>query len=297
MLPITFCDKFHKGFIYNMLDISGHLRPIRRDLGFENNEKNYEINCCGYQYIDDTDFIRNRPLGRLDFQIIYLHHGRAVVKTAAGKNEIKAGTIIVYYPHEPQYYKYYSADIAEDYWIHFTGAEALYLMRKYALNPGIYTIGVRNRLCSVFKEIMVELQLKNDGFEEIVNNLFQTLPPLIRRYIANSQGDLDLDKRFETLILLLNDSYQKNWTVKEMAGVCHLSSSRFIHYFKERKGIAPLHFLIELRIAKAKEMMLNSSLNVTQVARLIGYNDPLYFSRIFKKVTGISPRSFLHING
>lgn len=280
-----------------MIDISGHLRSVRRDSGFENSEKPYEINCCGYQYIDDTDFIRDRPNGRLDFQIIYLHHGRALVKAAGLKKEIEAGTIIVYYPHEPQYYRYISSQAAEDYWIHFTGTEAMALMQQYGLTSGVYTVGIRNRLCSVFKDIMIELQLKNEGFADIVSNLFLTIPPLIRRYISNSHGDLDLDRRFDRLILLLNDSYHKSWNIDEMAAVCHLSASRFIHYFKERKGIAPLHFLIEIRIQKAKEMMLNSSLNIKQVAQLVGYSDPLYFSRIFKKITGISPRRFQRISG
>lgn len=280
-----------------MIDISGHLRSIRRDSGFENRQKQYEINCCGYQYIDDTDFIRSRPDGRLDYQIIYLHKGRALVRTGEQNQEIKAGSILVYYPHEVQYYRYYATQAVEDYWIHFTGTEVKKLLHKYGLLSGIYTVGVHNRLCSLFKEIMVELQLKNEGFEDIVSNLFQTLPPLIRRYVSNGSKDLDLDRRFDRLVLLLNDSYQKNWTVDEMAAVCHLSASRFIHFFKERKGIAPLHYLIEIRIQKAKEMMLNSSLNVKQVAQLVGYSDPLYFSRIFKKVTGLSPRRFLHISG
>ena len=77
-----------------------------------------------------------------------------------------------------------------------------------------------------------------------------------------------------------------------MAQYCHLSSDYFLHQFKENTGSSPIQFLYNLRIEKAKELLLTEGLTVSEVAALVGYNNPLYFSRIFKKATGVSPKRF-----
>ncbi|MDE7068124.1 MAG: helix-turn-helix domain-containing protein, partial [Schaedlerella arabinosiphila] len=64
--------------------------------------------------------------------------------------------------------------------------------------------------------------------------------------------------------------------------------------FKQRMGVPPMQFLSRLRIEKAKEFLTANSMSVSTVARLVGYDDPLYFSRVFRKSTGIAPHKFYH---
>lgn len=280
-----------------MIDVSGHYRNVRRDKGFENKDKPLEINCCGYQLFDGDDFFRDRPNGIVDYQIIYLHKGRGDFYTKDGMKSCGPGNVVIYRPNERQYYKYFGSTISEDYWVHFTGYDCQSILDEYNLKSGVIYTGKHETLCRVFKEIMVELQLKKPCFMQIAKGKFLTLLPFIKRFSELQNIDNDLDSRFDKLVIELNDSYNENWDVTKMATLCNMSTSRFQHFFKEKNNIPPMRYLIELRIAKAREMMLNSSLNIKQVALLVGYEDPLYFSRLFTKVTGLSPSSFIKKNG
>lgn len=279
-----------------MIDVSGHYRRIRRDIGFENLNVSLEINCCGYQLFDGEDFFRDRPKGRLDFQIIYLHKGRAEFFLNEQIIECGPGNIIIYKPAEIQYYKYFGANFSEDYWVHFTGFDCQKILDESELKGGIIHIGEHEILCRIFKEIMIELQLKKPFYMEIAKAKFLSLLPYIQRFANQQKTAADLDSRFDKLVLELNDSYNKDWDVSKMAALCNMSASHFQHFFKEKNKIPPMRYLIELRLAKAREMMQNSSLNIKQVASLVGYEDPLYFSRLFTKFTGQSPTSFIKKN-
>jgi AraC-like DNA-binding protein len=74
--------------------------------------------------------------------------------------------------------------------------------------------------------------------------------------------------------------------------VAGLSGSRFFALFKFATGWTPIHFFIRLRIQFACELLRNKNLRVKEIAGLLGYNDPLYFSRVFNSVTGMAPSRF-----
>ena len=77
-----------------------------------------------------------------------------------------------------------------------------------------------------------------------------------------------------------------------MADYCKLSQSSFSHMFKDRMGMSPMHYLNYQRIEKAKDFLLSNSMTISNISRLVGFDDPLYFSRVFKKYTGASPQAY-----
>ena len=115
---------------------------------------------------------------------------------------------------------------------------------------------------------------------------------MIERYYQSQFDSTDNSAMIERLIVELNKSYMDPWSIASMAQYCHLSSDYFSHQFKENTGSSPIQFLYNLRIEKAKELLLTEGLTVSEVAALVGYKDPLYFSPIFKKATGVSPKRF-----
>ncbi len=62
--------------------------------------------------------------------------------------------------------------------------------------------------------------------------------------------------------------------------------------FKKFCSTTPMDFLADVRIREAKKLLQNANLNISQVSFRVGYIDPLYFSKVFKKKTGMTPRSF-----
>ena len=71
-----------------------------------------------------------------------------------------------------------------------------------------------------------------------------------------------------------------------------LSQSRFMYLFRERFGMAPKEYQTNLRIGNAKTLLITTRLPISEVGAMSGYSDPLYFSRVFKKHTGQSPKQY-----
>lgn len=62
--------------------------------------------------------------------------------------------------------------------------------------------------------------------------------------------------------------------------------------FKKKTGYTYIHFLINIRMEKAKELLLDKNMNVAKVCHCVGYNNVQHFSRIFEKIVGVKPSSF-----
>ncbi len=276
-----------------MIDISGHLRDVRRDVGFEDTERSLLVNCSGYQFFNKSRYSRNRPDGRFDYLIIYLYSGKANFLVDGIMQEAKPGDIILYRPHKEQFYEFFGESQTQNYWIHFTGNSVEKIISENFEDNVFFNIGVHQKMASTFDTIRDELLLKARNFEDIVSLQFNLLMKLISRYKSATNDEGAKQSIFNDLILTLNDTYHEAWNVDRMAELCNMSKSRFLHLFKEHKGVSAMQFLIKLRLDKAKELMINSSFSIQDVAELVGYNDPLYFSRLFKKVNGCSPRDYI----
>lgn len=77
-----------------------------------------------------------------------------------------------------------------------------------------------------------------------------------------------------------------------MARAAGLSRFHFLRRFKRATGTTPWRYLIELRLAKAKNLLIDPACSVAEAARLAGFTDPAYFSRLFRKRTGVTPRAY-----
>ena len=86
--------------------------------------------------------------------------------------------------------------------------------------------------------------------------------------------------------------YSKNHPLSFYADSLKLSVSRFSHIFKSAIGKTPLMYITEIRISKAKELLLNTNLTMGEIAELTGFSSQNYFIRVFKKHTGISPKRY-----
>ncbi|MGI6010067.1 MAG: AraC family transcriptional regulator [Ruminococcus sp.] len=96
-------------------------------------------------------------------------------------------------------------------------------------------------------------------------------------------------------LVFLEKNFQKTLTVKEIADVSSLSESYFRTVFKEVTGLSPLDYLNRIRVVKALEYIQGDGLSISDAAAKAGILDVNYFSRLFKKIIGHSPRYFKKI--
>lgn len=83
-----------------------------------------------------------------------------------------------------------------------------------------------------------------------------------------------------------------NVTLAELAALCRLSPHHFCRAFKASTGLPPHRYQIILRMERARDLLTNSSLPVSEISVAVGYEDPAYFSRLFARETGKSPSSW-----
>ncbi len=94
----------------------------------------------------------------------------------------------------------------------------------------------------------------------------------------------------------IEDNFQKNISIEDIAGVCGLNRSYFGKIFKDVIGRTPQEFLLNYRMIKATELLKLSRLSIGDISVAVGYDNPLHFSRAFKKIYGVSPRNWRNEN-
>lgn len=273
-----------------MIDNAGYLYPEKRDMGREDLHVPIAINCCGSKRFFTRDYLRQRPGGRLDYQLLYVYSGTGHYLFSDGWRTMETGSLVLYRPGEPQGYCYYAEESPEIYWIHFTGSEILSQLERFQIHTGM--IGKSPELKSLFDEIISELQLKNMHFSDFLSCDFKRLLMMIDRtrdhYLCPSHNNSSLNR----LILHLNRTYMEPWTISSMAEFCYLSPDYLAHLFKEVTNLSPIRYLNQLRVEKAEELLAVTDLQIQEIATLVGYPDSLYFSRTFKKLTGQAPLTY-----
>jgi AraC-like DNA-binding protein len=87
-------------------------------------------------------------------------------------------------------------------------------------------------------------------------------------------------------------NYMKKLTLDEIAGQVHLNPQYFSVLFKRETGESAITYLTNIRVEHAKLLLKDTSIPINEVARRVGYDDPDYFSRLFRKANGITPRQY-----
>ncbi|MGP8201688.1 MAG: helix-turn-helix transcriptional regulator [Limisphaerales bacterium] len=80
--------------------------------------------------------------------------------------------------------------------------------------------------------------------------------------------------------------------VANLAQTAHLSASHFFALFKRWTGFSPIDYFIRLRMEEAGRLLVDANMSVKETAATLGYDDPFYFSRVFKSVHGMAPSDY-----
>ena len=101
-----------------------------------------------------------------------------------------------------------------------------------------------------------------------------------------------LDSQMDTAITYFNTNYNRAINVEEYASSIGMSISWFIRSFKKYTGSTPIQFITSLRMTNAQVLLETTSYSINEIAGIVGYNNPLYFSRLFHKQKGCSPSEY-----
>lgn len=110
------------------------------------------------------------------------------------------------------------------------------------------------------------------------------------RFAENAEKPY-VSHRISSLMAELETRYAEKWDLKKMAEYSGMSLSGFRQHFKTISGKSPVDYLIALRVRKASELLALKGKSIAEIASECGFRDSNYFSRIFRKISGMNPRA------
>lgn len=211
-----------------------------------------------------------------DFYLVhYIVRGCGCLYKNGVPRKVNAGEMFIIKPDNSYTYVADKEDPWEYIWFSFDGILASIFDKlddcvKYS--GGIVT------------EMLDAKDLENTRTEFLLGKLYE----LISELFENSKAENNYVKKAADYI---KANYMHRMYVCDIAQSLHINSRYLSRIFKEVKGISIQEYMINYKIGKAKTL-LKRGLNVTESAKLVGYDDTFTFSKIFKKHTGCSPSEY-----
>ncbi len=266
--------------------------------GNVNTDKSLVINSCGtYRLSSEFKLPTGRPKGRFDYQLIYIASGKGYFYfNDDSPTIVNAGNMVLYLPLEPQRYEYYGVDRPDIYWIHFSGKDIPELFREHSIdtNAHIIPVGTNSNYAHYFEKIILEMQLRKDFYEEAATLFFTQLLILMGR--ANKDFSLNKDlassEEIDQVTTYFHQHYRENINIETYLESNGFTMSTFFRKFKQYTGVTPLQYILDIRLSTAKKLLATTDYSINEISFIIGYDNALYFSRLFHKHMGMSPKEY-----
>ena len=254
------------------------------------------ITAVGYFRVHSREVLQtHRKNGRGDYQLIYVAEGKLYLINNGKEQIVSKGNMILFRPGEPQLYTLYAKDRPETYWVHFTGNNVERILEYYNIPVGtnVFFTGVSGNYKWLFRKMIQELQLKRTNFAEMLMLQLRQLLLYISRNIE--EGPLvtaDLLDEVEQAMHYFNKNFYLPIIIEDYAKEHHMTPWWFIQNFKKITQVTPAQYIVSLRISNAMNLLDNTDYSVAKIAMSVGYDNALYFSRLFKRHVGCSPRDY-----
>ena len=254
------------------------------------------VNNCGTLLLTDQDYIIDRPDGRSDYLLLYIARGIGYITIANEEYTVYEKQAFIFHPYEHQRYRFEKKDNTVNYWVHFNGTQCTPIIKALRLNSinilrlNIDTLDIEQmlyRLCH-------EYTRQEPCYEQICSGLLISILGLISRSIFHSEIKQRKEKNelIEQIISEFYTSMQNPVIINELAKKFSISTNYLIREFKKSTGKTPAQYAIDMRIKKAEELLLFSNYTNAQISEFLGFSNYSYFSRLFKKHTGVTPNDY-----
>ena len=191
-------------------------------------------------------------------------------------------------PHE-----YYPDEGWDKIWFNLDGTLVYNLIYSYGLEQSVVFKRINKK--ELFDELY-EITNSNLPVKEIVQKAAINFHSIIQLFYAHQQTQV-FDQKVSTIKKMLDSNlYEKNISLKAIASELHISQTQVIGIFKKAFNMTPYQYFAKRRIDIAASLLLNSNMQVKEIAEALHYSDQPYFSNAFKKIMGMSPENYRKIN-
>ena len=227
--------------------------------------------------------------------LFYCQSGQATLTVNNKEKIINRGDIVIIAPKQDFHYQAKKTSDHQAYWINFTGDLAKDFAERLLMkmDDGIANVGILNNIIADF-DLLLELGQRGYTATNVIHAVhvlqqslsFLALQLRLSTFKSNSSFDLDA---VETL---MRNNLHQELNLDTLAHYSQLSKFHFAKKFKELTDTSPIQHFINMKIQQACIRLDSSSAPIKQIGEELGYSDPYYFSRIFKKTVGMSPKQY-----
>ena len=227
------------------------------------------------------------------FLLIYCQDGRGSLTVEERTWQVLPGDLILLPRGTPHEYRANQRAPWSIYWVHYDGELSAEYTEAFAQPSPVVNIGQHPRLIADFEGLCA---LRNVGFAQPafihgacqLKQLLTYLATLMVQHQPQGGQRIDLDRVQELMHLRLDASLD----LAALAAEANMSKYHFARRFKQLTGHSPIQHFIHLKMQHACHLLDASGRAIKQVSAEVGYDDPYYFSRLFKQVIGMSPRDY-----
>lgn len=236
---------------------------------------------------------RVRKFGCSEYILLYCTAGTGTVSIADETLLLKPNHFVVLPKDTPHHYKSSPVDPWTIYWLHFTGAYADHLYQKYTeLGQEPVFLAYDIKRIEDFEQIfsMIENSFEERNLE-IVN--IKYLGFISTFLYAQEMDPLTPGKdKISRSIQFMKKNPAALYSVQDLAAQQNLSVTHYSRLFRAKTGSSPNQYFIEIKVQSACQYLYFTDKSIKEICREVGFEDPFYFSRVFKKLMGVSPVNY-----
>lgn len=262
------------------------------------------VHSMGYFPKAENHFIeRNSGCG--EYLLIYCTKGEGWFQLNNKKHIVPENHFFILPAEQSHQYGSSEHDPWYIYWAHFKGVKAKYISEKL---QGVIPIEIDNNSrkgdrIAFFDELLNVLESEID--ESTVNYVNMSFNHLISSflYVKTYKNAKFAQQKAENTFFIslathyMNENLENRLTLKDISSQFGYSESYFYRLFFKETQYSPMHYFLRLKIERACQLLLNTNMKINQVSFKLGFEDPYYFSRIFKKTMGTSPKRYRDMAG
>lgn len=230
------------------------------------------------------------------YYIVFISQGKGVFESDKTiPSVVSEGTCFFLFPHIWHRYK---PDINlgwEEFWVGFNGSYPDHIMNKYFFDPEtpFVNVGLNEPLLILFNRLLEAVQHASHGYSQIISGITLEILGLVHAISKHiEQSENPVQQLISKAMFLLRKSLDQPVNMKNLAKELLMSYSKFRKEFKNITGFSPYEYHLTLRINMSKELLNSTTLNIGEIACQTGFESVFYFSKLFKRKVGLSPKHY-----
>lgn len=240
---------------------------------------------------------RERPNGTPEHILIFCRAGQGWFEIDGRHEVIEPGDVLLIPLGVPHTYGAIAHNPWSIHWIHFVGVIGDYY--AYQRQNETYKFRVDSDDCEVLEMLFNMCRgafVANFVLHRIIY-ASQTLHHLLAHFMFNNRAFSPLlrtshCRSIEDTLTYLHENVHAKLTLDQMADYAGLSRSHFVRLFKEQTQYSPMNYFIRLKMQHACMLLTLSNKTIKAISYDVGYENPYYFSRLFKRIIGMSPLDY-----